>query len=393
MQKRIPTVFMRGGTSKGLFFHENHLPANTEERNRVILAAFGSPDPNRRQIDGVGGGVSTTSKAAIISPCPSPEYDVVYNFGQVSIDRPIVDYKGNCGNISSAVGPFAVDEGLVKAREPITRVRIHQLNTDKLITAEVPVKNGRFDEKGDYAIAGVPGTHSRITLRFADPGGALTGKLFPTGNRQDNLEIPGHGTVAVTIIDAANPVVLVQAEAIGLTGTEIDAIDSGDAIKATLETIRCKVAVLIGLASSEEEATQKSQAVPKMAFITTPKTYTTTGGQTVAEQEIDITARIMSMGALHRSYAVSGGISTAGAAMIPGTIAYDLLSDGARHSELLRIGHPGGIIDIGAVIEMEAEQCRYREAVLGRTARRLMEGYVLIPEELFGTEKGPQSGR
>jgi 2-methylaconitate cis-trans-isomerase PrpF len=318
---------------------------------------------------------------------------VVYNFGQVSIDRPIVDYKGNCGNISSAVGPFAVDEGLVKAREPITRVRIHQLNTDKLITAEVPVKNGRFDEKGDYAIAGVPGTHSRITLRFADPGGALTGKLFPTGNRQDNLEIPGHGTVAVTIIDAANPVVLVQAEAIGLTGTEIDAIDSGDAIKATLETIRCKVAVLIGLASSEEEATQKSQAVPKMAFITTPKTYTTTGGQTVAEQEIDITARIMSMGALHRSYAVSGGISTAGAAMIPGTIAYDLLSDGARHSELLRIGHPGGIIDIGAVIEMEAEQCRYREAVLGRTARRLMEGYVLIPEELFRTEKGPQSGR
>jgi 2-methylaconitate cis-trans-isomerase PrpF len=393
MQKRIPTVFMRGGTSKGLFFHENHLPANTEERNRVILAAFGSPDPNRRQIDGVGGGVSTTSKAAIISPCPSPDYDVVYNFGQVSIDRPIVDYKGNCGNISSAVGPFAVDEGLVKAREPITRVRIHQLNTDKLITAEVPVKNGRFDEKGDYAIAGVPGTHSRITLRFADPGGALTGKLFPTGNRQDNLEIPGHGTVAVTIIDAANPVVLVQAEAIGLTGTEIDAIDSGDAIKATLETIRCKVAVLIGLASSEEEATQKSQAVPKMAFITTPKTYTTTGGQTVAEQEIDITARIMSMGALHRSYAVSGGISTAGAAMIPGTIAYDLLSDGARHSELLRIGHPGGIIDIGAVIEMEAEQCRYREAVLGRTARRLMEGYVLIPEELFRTEKGPQSGR
>jgi 2-methylaconitate cis-trans-isomerase PrpF len=385
MQKRIPTVFMRGGTSKGLFFHENHLPADPDERNRVILAAFGSPDPNRRQIDGVGGGVSTTSKAAIISPSSSPDYDVIYHFGQVSIDRPIVDYKGNCGNISSAVGPFAVDEGLVMAQEPITRVRIHQLNTDKLITAEVPVKNGRFDEKGDYAIAGVPGAHSRITLRFADPGGALTGKLFPTGNRQDDLKIPQHGTVAVTIIDAANPVVLVRAEAIGLTGTEIDEIDSGDAIKTTLETIRCKAAVLIGLASSEEEATRRSQAVPKMAFITAPKTYTTTGGQTVAEQEIDITARIMSMGTLHRSYAVSGGISTAGAAMIPGTIAYDLLSDGARHSELLRIGHPGGIIDIGAVIEMEGEQCRYREAVLGRTARRLMEGYVLVPEEQFRT--------
>lgn len=381
MQKRIPTVFMRGGTSKGLFFHENHLPADPDTRNRVILAAFGSPDPNRRQIDGVGGGVSTTSKVAIISPSPSPDYDVVYNFGQVSIDRPMVDYKSNCGNISSAVGPFAVDEGLVKAQEPITRVRIHQLNTDKLITAEVPVKNGRFDEKGDYAIAGVPGAYSRITLRFADPGGALTGQLFPTGHRQDNFEIPGHGTVAVTIIDAANPVVLVQAEAIGLTGTEIDEIDAGDAIKATLEAIRCKAAVRIGLALSEEEATQQSQAVPKIAFVTTPKSYTTTGGQTVAEQEIDITARIMSMGTLHRSYAVSGGISTAGAAMIPGTIAYDLLSDGARRNELLRIGHPGGIIDIGAVIEMEGEQYRYREAVIGRTARRLMEGYVLVPEE------------
>jgi 2-methylaconitate cis-trans-isomerase PrpF len=383
MQKRIPTVFMRGGTSKGLFFHENHLPADPDARNKLILTAFGSPDPNRRQIDGVGGGVSTTSKVAIISPSPSPDYDVVYNFGQVSIDRPIVDFKGNCGNISSAVGPFAVDEGLVKATEPITQVRIHQLNTNKLITAEVPVTKGRFDEKGDYAIAGVPGAYSRITLRFADPAGALTGKLFPTGNRQDNFEIPEHGTVAVTIIDAANPVVLVQAEAIGLTGTEIDEIDTGDAIKTTLEAIRCKAAVLIGLASSEQEATQQSQAVPKMAFITAPKTYTTTGGKTVTEQEIDITARIMSMGTLHRSYAVSGGISTAGAAMIPGTIAYDLLSDDARRNELLRIGHPGGIIEIGAVIEVEAEQCRYREAVLGRTARRLMEGYVLIPEGQF----------
>lgn len=383
MQKRIPTVLMRGGTSKGLFFQENHLPSDPDKRNRVILAAFGSPDPNRRQIDGVGGGVSTTSKVAIISPCSSPEYDVVYNFGQVSIDRPIVDYKSNCGNISSAVGPFAVDEGLVKAQEPITRVRIHQLNTDKLITAEVPVKNGRFDEKGDYAIAGVPGAYSRITLRFADPGGALTGKLFPTGNRQDNLEIPEHGTVAVTIIDAANPVVLVQAEAMGLTGIEIDEIDTGDAIKTALEAIRCKAAVLIGLASSEQEATRRSQAVPKIAFITAPKSYTTTAGQTVAGQEIDLTARIMSMGTLHRSYAVSGGISTAGAAMIPGTIAYDLLSDGARHNELLRIGHPGGIIDVGAAIEIDGEQCRYREAVLGRTARRLMEGYVLVPEEQF----------
>jgi len=384
MQKRIPTVLMRGGTSKGLFFHDNHLPADPEARSRVILAAFGSPDHNRRQIDGVGGGVSTTSKVAIISPSDSPDYDVVYNFGQVSIDRPIVDFKGNCGNISSAVGPFAVEEGLVNAVEPITRVRIHQKNTNKLITAEVPVKDGRFDDEGDYAIAGVPGTYARIDLRFADPGGSLTGRLFPTGNRRDTIEIPGHGSIAITIIDAANPVVQVRAEEIGLLGTEIDEIDADDEIKMTLEAIRCKAAVLIGLAASEKEATERSQAVPKIAFVSAPRPYTLPGGQTVAAQDIDLVARIMSMGTLHRSYAVSGGVCTVGAAMIPDTVVFDLLNSDARRNDLLRIGHPGGVIDIGAVVEIDGDRCVYKEAVIGRTARRLMEGYVLVPEGHFG---------
>jgi 2-methylaconitate cis-trans-isomerase PrpF len=384
MQKRIPAVLMRGGTSKGLFFHDNHLPSDPAARERIILAAFGSPDPNRRQIDGIGGGVSTTSKAAIISPSAAPEYDVVYNFAQVSIDRPIVDLKSNCGNISSAVGPFAVDEGLVKAVAPITRVRIHQLNTDKLITAEVPVQNGRFDEAGDYAIAGVPGTHSKITLRFADPGGALTGKLFPTGNRQDTISIPQHGKIAITIIDAANPVALVRAVDVGLTGIEIDEVDASGPIKQTLEAIRCRAAVLIGLAASEEEATRRSQAVPKVGFVSAPQPYTSTGGRTIAAGEVDIVGRIMSMGTLHRSYAVSGGIATAGAATIPGTVVYDLMPAAARRRELLHIGHPGGIIDVGAVIEIDGDRCIYREAVIGRSARRLMEGYVLVPEKHFG---------
>ena len=384
MQKRIPAVLMRGGTSKGLFFHDNHLPIDPAARDRVILTAFGSPDPNRRQIDGVGGGVSTTSKVAIISPSASPDYDVVYNFGQVSIDRPIVDYKSNCGNISSAVGPFAVDEGLVKAVEPVTRVRIHQLNTNKLITADVPVKNGRFDEQGDYTIAGVPGTHSRIALGFSDPGGALTGKLLPTGNRQDTIEIPGHGAVAITIIDAANPVVLVRAEDIGLTGVEIDEVDASKSITGTLETIRCKAAVLIGLAASEEEATRRSQAVPKVAFVTRAKPYTSTGGNPIAAGDVDLVGRIMSMGTLHRSYAVSGGIATAGAAMMPGTVVCDLLADEARGRTTLRIGHPGGIIDIGAVIDADGDGANYKKAVIGRTARRLMEGYVLVPASCFG---------
>jgi methylitaconate Delta-isomerase len=383
MPRRIPSVLMRGGTSKGLFFHHNHLPADPKVRDRVILAAFGSPDPNRRQIDGVGGGVSTTSKVAIISPSESKDFDVVYNFGQVSIDRPIVDYKSNCGNISSAVGPFAVDEGLVKAVAPITRVRIHQLNTNKLITAEVPVKEGRFDAAGDYAIAGIPGTHARISLGFADPGGALTGKLFPTGNRRDSFEMAGGHAVSVTIIDAANPVVLVAASEIGLTGVEIDEIDAGEAIKAVLEEIRCKAAVRIGLAASEAEATQKSQAVPKIAFVSAPQPYTDTGGKAISAADVDIVARIMSMGTLHRSFAVSGGISTAGAAMVPGTIVYDLIKEESRGRDLLRIGHPGGIIEVGAVMAVEGDDCFYREAIIGRTARRLMEGFVLIPDECY----------
>lgn len=383
MQKRIPTVLMRGGTSKGLFFRKNHLPSDSKAREEVLLATYGSPDPNKRQIDGVGGGASTTSKVAIISPSDKPEYDVVYNFGQVSIDRPMVDFQGNCGNISSAVGPYAIDEGMVNVVEPITKVRIYQENTNKLIIAEVPVKNGRFDDEGSYEIAGVPGGGSRITLRFTDPGGSLTGKLFPTGNRTDQIALKKHGTVDITVIDAANPVVMVRAEAIGLVGTEIDEIDSENEVKKTLEEIRCKAAVMAGLVESEQEATETSQAVPKIAFIAKSQPYATTGGREIAVEEIDIVARIMSMGTLHRSYAVSGGISTAGAAMIPGTVAYDLVAEEARTRDYLRIGHPGGIIDIGAEIEQDGEEYVYKEAAVGRTSRRLMEGYVFVSEKYY----------
>jgi 2-methylaconitate cis-trans-isomerase PrpF len=385
MQKRIPTVLMRGGTSKGLFFHANHLPADPALRDAVLLAAYGSPDPNRRQMDGVGGGVSTASKVALISPSPSPDYDVVYNFGQLAIDRPIVDFRNNCGNISSAVGPFAVDEGLVAAVEPVTRVRIHQKNTNKLIVADVPVKNGRFDEDGDYEISGVPGSGSKITLRFVDPGGSLTGRLFPTGNRRDILEVPGLGGVELTIIDAANPVVLLQAALLDLKGTEIEEIDTGESIKAKLEQIRCAAAVRIGLAQTMEEATLRCQTVPKIGIVTAAAFYSTLGGKVIEAQEIDLVGRIMSMGTLHRFYAVSGGVSTVGAAMVPGTVVHELLKPEARAKEMLKIGHPAGIIEVGAIMEKNNGEFRYREAVLGRTARRLMEGYVLVPEKVFKT--------
>jgi 2-methylaconitate cis-trans-isomerase PrpF len=390
MQKRIPAVYMRGGTSKGVFFHAADLPPDPSIRDAVILAAYGSPDPDRRQVDGVGGAVSTTSKVAIISPSESADYDVVFIFGQVSIDRPIVDFKGNCGNISSAVGPFAVDEGLVPATEPITRVRIHQKNTDKLIVAEVPVKNGRFDENGDYSISGVPGTGAKITLRFDDPGGALTAKLFPTGNTSDTIEVPDVGNVEVTIIDAANPVVLLQASAIGLSGIEIDEIDSDASVQKKLENIRCAVAVKIGLAETMEEATRRSQAVPKIAFITEAKSYQTLDGTTVEASEVDLVGRIMSMGTLHKSFAVSGAVSVAGAATVPGTVVNDLLRPDASGKALFKIGHPGGIIEVGAVMEVKDGAYHYREAVLGRTARRLMEGSVLVPEKYF-TDKGKGS--
>ncbi len=372
---------MRGGTSKGLFFHANHLPSDPKMRDAMLLAAYGSPDPNRRQIDGVGGAVSTTSKVAIISPSESPDYDVVYNFGQVSIDRPLVDFKGNCGNMSSAVGPFAVDEGLIAATEPITRVRIHQINTDKLIVAEVPVKDGHFDEAGDYQIAGVPGSGSKIILRFSDPGGSLTGKLFPTGKVKDNLDIPGMGRIELTIIDAANPVVLVQAAVLDLEGTEIEKIDTDETVKAQLERIRCAVAVEIGIAETIEEATQRSQAVPKIAWVSPPKSYHTPGGKAVNVAEIDLVARMMSMGTLHKSFAVSGAVATAGAARIPGTVVHDLMSPESRKKEIIKLGHPGGIIEVGAVIKETKGNFYYKEAILGRTARRLMEGYVLVPEK------------
>ncbi|MCU0592108.1 MAG: 3-methylitaconate isomerase [Desulfobacterales bacterium] len=384
MQKRIPAVLMRGGTSKGLFFHERDLPADPAARERVILAAYGSPDPYRRQIDGIGGAQSVTSKVAVISSSPSPDYDVVYHFGQVSIDRPIVDYKANCGNMSSAVGPFAVDEGLVAAVEPVTRVRIHQKNTDKLIIAEVPVRDGAFDPTGDYAIDGVPGTGSRILLRFVDPAGAVTGRLFPTGRRRDRFDIAGLGAVDVSCVDAANPFVFVRAESLNLKGTEAEEIERNAEIKSTLEAVRCRAAVALGITATEEEATRRSQAVPKVALVAAPRPYLALNGRQIESGDVDLLARMMSMGNLHRTYAVSGAVAAAGAAMIPGTIVNDLLSEKARGRDLLRIGHPGGVIEVGAVIESRADEVTYREAVLGRTSRRLMEGSVLVSEHCFG---------
>jgi 2-methylaconitate cis-trans-isomerase PrpF len=384
MQRRIPAVFMRGGTSKGIFFRKNHLPADREIRDRVILTAYGSPDPYKRQINGVGGATSTTSKSAIISVSDDPQYDVVYNFGQVSIDRPIVDFKGNCGNISSAVGPYAVDEGLVPIIEPITKVRINQLNTNKLIIAEVPVKNGRFDEAGDFAISGIPGTGSKIALHFVDPGGSLTGKLLPTGNPSDLLEdIPGVGDVEVTIIDAANPCVFVRAQDIGLKGNEIHPIENNPDTKAKLEAIRARTAVLLGFVETPEEATARCQAVPKVGCVSVPQDFVNLSGENMAAADMDICVRQMSMGVLHQSFPVSAAISMSGAAKIEGTVVHGCLQKEIAPADDVMLGHPGGVLPVGPKLENISGQWHYAEAVIYRTARRLMEGHVLVPEEYF----------
>jgi len=383
MQIGLRAVYMRGGSSKAVFFHENHLPQNLEVRDAVILAVFGSPDPNRRQIDGMGGAISSTSKVAIISPSDISDIDVNYNFGQVSIDKPIVSYKGNCGNISSAVGLYAIEEGLVKAVEPITKVRIFQVNTKKVIIAEILVKEGRPVVEGSFAVPGVPNLGAEIKMRFLRPEGAVTGKLLPTGNVSDVFDIPGRGTFNVSIVDASNPIVFVAAHELGIKGTEISEIEKNEELLNILEEIRARAAVMIGLATTPEEASEKVQSIPKVAIVSKPQDYTSVTGMKVSKGEIDITGRIISVGILHKAYTLTGAICTAGAAKIPGTVVNNQLAEIDLKGTKVRIGHPGGVLPIEA--EVRKGECLYEYiwADAGRTARRLMEGYVFVPKKAF----------
>lgn len=383
MQRRIPAVYMRGGTSKGLYINEKFLPEDTEIRDQVILSAFGSPDPGRRQLDGMGGGTSTTSKLAIISQSKDPEYDVVYEFGQVSIDRPLIDRKGNCGNISAGVGPFAIEQGLVEAVEPITNVRILQKNTNKLIIAEVPVKDGRYDEEGDFYLDGVPFPGAKITMHYVDPGGSITGKLLPTDNMTDTIATKDHGNFEVTILDASNPVVFVAAKSLGIKGTEIEEIDADETVQQKLEQIRGQAAVMLGLVKTAEDATLNCQAIPKMAMVAPAQTYTSLGGEEIKAEDIDLTVRIMSMGTLHRAFAVSGAICTVGAAAITGTIVHQALEGKEIDMDAITLGHPGGIIEVGAKLTNSSDHWHYESASTTRSARIIMEGSVCVAERFF----------
>lgn len=383
--EKIRCVIMRGGTSKGVFLLENDLPRDPRVRDRVILAIFGSPDP--RQIDGLGGADSLTSKVAIIGPSSRPDADVDYTFGQVSITSPLVDYRGNCGNISSAVGPFAVDEGLVKAVEPVTAVRIFNTNTRKIIVAEVPVKDGKAAVKGDLAIDGVPGTGARITLNFLDAGGAVTGKLLPTGRVRDEVVL-GDGTrLEVSLVDAANPVVFFRAADLGLSGVELpDEVNGNPQLLSRIEEIRCLAAEMLGLAG-RQEATAKSPAVPKIIFVSPPRTYRASDGRLIEEGQVSLVARAMSMQKMHRAFAVTGGICTAVAARLAGTVVHEVFRPAAGDEKVVRVGHPSGTMEFEVDVTYGADGTpRLEKAAVARTARRIMEGYVYVPREVFWPE-------
>lgn len=374
-QMRMRCAILRAGTSKGIFIHENDLPVNAEERDQTILKIFGSPDI--RQIDGLGGADPLTSKLAIIGPSAHPEADVDYTFGQVSINRPLVDYSGNCGNISAGVGPFAIDEGLVKAVEPLTKVRIFNTNTQKILIAEVPVANGRARVNGDYAIDGVPGTGACIMLDFAGTAGAVTGKMLPTGNAKDVFEIDGLGKIDVSIVDVANPMVFVRAADLGLTGIETPKeIDGDKRMLGILEAIRAKAAVTIGMAADESEATAKSPAFPMIAFVSQPQDYQDfTMGKTISKDDVDLVSRLMFMQVLHKTYAGTGTTCTGAAAKIPGSIVNEVCRESGA---LVRIGHPAGVIELEVEAKKQGNQVELIRAAFGRTSRRIMDGLVYI---------------
>lgn len=388
-QLRFPAVVMRGGTSKGVFFRGGVLPDDPTLRDRAILASFGSPDPYGKQIDGMGGATSVTSKVVLVGPSAQPDCDVDYFFGQVDVHRPIVDYTGSCGNLSSAVGPFAMEEGLVEGTDPVTVVRIWQVNTEKRIVAHIPTRDGLPDVEGDFTIDGVPFPGAKIRMEYLDPGGSCTAGLLPTGRALETLDVPEIGEIEVSLVDATNPVVFFRAADLELKGDEVgDAIDGNPDLLRKIELVRSHGSVRMGLSETPEAATRLRPGTPKVAFVAPPADYLTQRGQRVSGSEISLLARIMSMGRLHRSYAVTGGIATAAAALVDGTVVSEVarLAPGRGERELA-LGNPAGILPIGAQVSRQGEVWTCDKAVVYRTARRLMEGSICVPASALEADR------
>ena len=386
-QLRIPAVYMRGGTSKGVFFLREDLPSDPKERERLLLRVIGSPDRYGKQTDGMGAATSSTSKIVILSKSDRPDSDVDYLFGQVAIDAPVIDWSGNCGNLSTAVGPFAISTGLVAApADGTATVRIWQANIKKRIVSHVPMQGGEVQEMGGFELDGVAFPAAEVRLEFLDPaaddgdGESGGGAMFPTGNRIDILEVPGLGQVQATLIDAGNPTIFVDAVRLGLKGTELQGDINGDAkMLALAESVRSLGAVAMGLAATQQEATTKRPHTPKLAFVAKPAAYTASDGKRVEPGSIDMLARIFSMGVLHHAMTGTGAVAIAAAAAIPGTIVSRVAPAGADGR--VRFGHPSGVLSVGAEAAEENGQWAVRKVMMSRSARRLMEGWVRVPAE------------
>ncbi len=392
-QIKIPATYMRGGTSKGVFFRLQDLPASCQQpgeaRDKLLLRVIGSPDPYGKQIDGMGGATSSTSKTVILAKSEKPDHDVDYLFGQVSIDTAFVDWSGNCGNLSAAVGAFAISNGLIDpARVPhngICTVRIWQANISKTIIGHVPVSNGAVQETGDFELDGVTFPAAEVQLEFIDPAdegeGEGGGAMFPTGNLVDELEVPGVGTFKATMINAGIPTVFVDAEAIGYTGTELQDAINGDAkALAMFETMRAYGALRMGLIKDVSEAA-KRQHTPKIAFVAKPKDYLSSSGKAVTVADVDLLVRALSMGKLHHAMMGTAAVAIGTAAAIPGTLVN--LAAGGKARNQVRFGHPSGTLRVGAEATQNNGEWTVTKAIMSRSARVLMEGWVRVPGDTF----------
>ncbi|WP_281663917.1 2-methylaconitate cis-trans isomerase PrpF [Paraburkholderia fungorum] len=387
-QIKIPATYMRGGTSKGVFFRLQDLPQAAQvpgtARDALLMRVIGSPDPYGKQIDGMGGATSSTSKTVIIAKSSKPDHDVDYLFGQVSIDKAFVDWSGNCGNLSAAVGPFAISAGLVDAsRIPhngVAIVRIWQANIGKTIIAHVPITDGAVQETGDFELDGVTFPAAEVQLEFMDPAAeeeGAGGAMFPTGNLVDDLDVPGVGTLKATMINAGIPTIFVNAEAIGYKGTELqDAINSDDKALAMFETIRAHGAVRMGLIKNIDEIATR-QHTPKIAFVARPADYVASSGKRVAASDVDLLVRAMSMGKLHHAMMGTAAVAIGTAAAISGTLVNLAAGGGAR--DAVRFGHPSGTLRVGAEAREEGGEWTVTKAIMSRSARVLMEGWVRVP--------------
>lgn len=387
-QMKIAATYMRGGTSKGVFFSQSDLPIQAQKpgewRDKLLMRVIGSPDGYQKQIDGMGGATSSTSKTVIVSKSTQPDHDVDYLFGQVAIDKAFVDWSGNCGNLSAAVGPFAIHAGLIDSnkipKNGVVEVRIWQVNIKKTIVAHVPIINGMVQEMGNFKLDGVTFPAAEIQVDFIKPADG-EGSMFPTGRLTDDLNVPGIGRFNVTMIDAGIPTIFINASDLGYAGTELqEDINSDHTALEKFETIRAYGAMQMGLISSIDEASSR-QHTPKIAFVSKPKAYTSSSGKPIDSMDIDVLVRALSMGKLHHAMMGTAAVAIAAAASVPGTIVNLAAGGGAKESVMF--GHPSGTLKVGAIARQIEGSWLVEKATMSRSARIIMEGYVRVPSDLF----------